>query len=310
MNLNRLSLASLSLFGLSARCGSISKGAELSRMAVGAASKRIADLEAAVGTPLFERHSRGVSLTPAGQALQRHARRILGDVEEMVAELSDHARGVVGAVRLWANTSAVTQFLPRDLSAFAELHPAVAIEMREQDSRDIVMAVLEGRADVGIFADLTAPLGLPTRVYRRDRLVLVAPADHALAGEKQIRFAEAQRHDFVGLSQGTSLAERVALHAESEAPLRVRIQVRSFDAICQMVSAGFGLAVLPEGAATPLARSLGLATIGIREPWAQRELLLAVRDFEAMPRVTRALVEHLLPAESERRDAVQSEKRR
>ncbi|WP_341647262.1 LysR substrate-binding domain-containing protein [Thauera sp. SDU_THAU2] len=230
----------------------------------------------------------------------------------MVAELSDHARGVVGAVRLWANTSAVTQFLPRDLSAFAELHPAVAIEMREQDSRDIVMAVLEGRADVGIFADLTAPLGLPTRGL---------PAGPPGAGgpgrpcpgrrEKQIRFAEAQRHHFVGLSQGTSLAERVALHAESEAPLRVRIQVRSFDAICQMVSAGFGLAVLPEGAATPLARSLETATIGIREPWAQRELLLAVQDFEAMPRVTRALVEHLLPAESEeRRDAVQSEKRR
>jgi DNA-binding transcriptional LysR family regulator len=294
MNLHRLNLASLSLFSLSARCGSISKGAELARMAVGAASKRITDLEAAVGTPLFERHSRGVSLTPAGLALQRHASRILGNVEEMAAELSDYARGVLGAVRLWANTSAVTQFLPRDLSVFAVDHPAVGIEMREQDSREIVMAVLDGRADVGIFADRTPPLGLPTRVYRRDRLVLVAPSDHALAGGSPIRFAEAKRYDFVSLSQGTSLAERVALHAEGETSLRVRIQVRSFDAICQMVSAGFGLAVLPQEAARPLARSLGLSIIGIEEAWARRELLLAVRDFEALPRVSRALVDHLL----------------
>ena len=104
MNLHRLDLVSLSLYSLVLRSGSISKGAELAHLAVGAASKRITDLEAAVGTELLERHSRGVTPTLAGQALQRHAQRILADVDQLAADLSDHARGVVGVVRLVANT--------------------------------------------------------------------------------------------------------------------------------------------------------------------------------------------------------------
>lgn len=102
MNLHRVDLVSLSLFSLVARTGSISKGAELASLAVGAASKRLSDLERSLGTPLLERHSRGVTLTQAGLALQRHARRILADVDEMAADLSDYASGMTGVVRMWA----------------------------------------------------------------------------------------------------------------------------------------------------------------------------------------------------------------
>ena len=159
MNLHRLDLFSLSLFSLVARSGSISKGAELAELAVGAASKRIADLEAAVGAELLERHSRGVTLTVAGQALQRHAQRILSDVDQLAADLSDYAAGLVGSVRLWANTSAVTQFLPLDISTFVDANPGVRIELEEEDSSAVVLAVLDGRADFGIFADRTPALG-------------------------------------------------------------------------------------------------------------------------------------------------------
>jgi DNA-binding transcriptional LysR family regulator len=145
MNLHRLDLVSLSLFNLVVRSGSISKGAELAHLAVGAASKRISDLEDAVGAELLERHSRGVTLTLAGQALQRHAQRILADVDLLAADLSDHAAGIVGVVRLWANTSATTQFLPADLAGFIAAHPGIRIEMYEKDSSDAVLAVLDGR---------------------------------------------------------------------------------------------------------------------------------------------------------------------
>ena len=149
MNLHRLDLFSLSLFSLVARSGSISKGAELAALAVGAASKRITDLEAAVGAALLERHSRGVTLTVAGQALQRHAQRILSDVDQLAADLSDYASGLVGVVRLWANTSAVTQFLPLDISTFVNANPGIRIELEEEDSSEVVLAVLDGRADFG-----------------------------------------------------------------------------------------------------------------------------------------------------------------
>ena len=132
MNLHRLDLVSLSLFCRVVRAGSISGGAELAHLAVGAASKRISDLESAVGAELFERHSRGVHLTLAGEALHRHSQRILSDVDLLAAELSDHAQGVLGLVRLVANTSAVTQFLPTDLADFVARHAGIRIEMEER----------------------------------------------------------------------------------------------------------------------------------------------------------------------------------
>lgn len=295
MNLHRLDLVSLSLFSFVVRTGSISKGAELAHLAVGAASKRISDLEAAVGAELLERHSRGVTPTVAGQALQRHAQRILSNVDDLAADLSDYASGMVGVVRLWANTSAVTQFLPADIAAFVTANPGIRIELDEQDSGKIVLAVLDGRADVGIFADRTPPLGLQTVEYRADRLVLVVPKPHALAACKAIDFADVTDLDFVSLSAGTSLAQRLQLEAEALGKrLRLRIQVRSFDAMCQMVAAGLGVAVLPDAAVRPHLRSMNLRKIDIRDDWVHRRLLIGARDFTALPRPVRLLVDHLM----------------
>ena len=295
MNLHRIDLVSLSLFNLVARSGSISQGAALAMLAVGAASKRITDLEAAFGVPLLERHSRGVKLTPAGQALHTHVQRLLGDVDQMSADLSDHARGLLGVVRLWANTSAITQFLPADLASFARLQPGVRIELHEADSHEVVMAVLDGRADLGLFADRTPALGLQTQTYRRDRLVLVVPPGHPLAKRKKLAFAEAVDYDFVSLTQATSLAQRLALESSQLGkPLRIRIHVRSFDAMCQMVAAGLGIAVLPAGAAGPLVTALGLRQIALSDAWVERELLLGVREMGALARPVRSLLDHLL----------------
>lgn len=294
MNLHRLDLVSLSLFTLVVRTGSISKGAELAHLAVGAASKRISDLEAAVGAELLERHSRGVTPTVAGQALQRHAQRILSNVDDLAADLSDYASGMVGVVRLWANTSAVTQFMPADIAAFITANPGIRIELDEQDSSRIVLAVLDGRADVGIFADRTPPLGLQTVEYRADRLVLVVPHRHALAARKAIDFADVIDLEFVSLSAGTSLAQRLQLEAEALGTrLRLRIHVRSFDAMCQMVAAGLGVAVLPDAAVRPHLRSMNLRKIDIRDDWVHRRLLIGARDFAALPRPVRLLVDHL-----------------
>lgn len=296
MNLHRLDLVSLALFHRVASTGSISQGAASSHLAIAAASRRIADLEEAVGTPLFERHSRGVSLTAAGQAFHGHALRILGDVDHLVADLSDHAKGVVGVVPLWANTSAITQFLPQELASFTRLEPRLRIALQEADSHKVVLAVLEGHSDLGIFAEQTPTLGLQTRPYREDHLVLVVPRCHALAARQHMAFSEAAaEHEFVSLSQGTSLAQRLAREAHKEGiPLRVRIHVRSFDAICQMAAAGLGIAVLPELAVAPFIGPLGLRPVPLSDPWVRRRLLLGARNFAALARPAQALAGHLL----------------
>jgi DNA-binding transcriptional LysR family regulator len=294
MNLHRIDIVSLSLFSQVVRCGSISKGAGLAHLAVAAASKRISDLEQAVGAELLERHSRGVTPTLAGAALYRHAQRILADVDLLAAELSDYASGIVGVVRLWANTSAVTQFLPLELAAFARANPGIRIELEEKNSSEVVLAVLNGRADLGIFADRTHTLGLQQIRYREDHLGLVVPRNHPLAGRRAVHFHEVLDYDFVTLPEGTSLAER--LQSETEAlgrALKLRIRVRSFDAMCQMVAAGMGIAVLPSDAVRALAVSLKLRQVALKDPWAQRELLIGVRDVNATPRHVRMLIEQI-----------------
>jgi len=297
LNLHRLDLVSLSLFCVIARTGSISKGASLARLALGAASKRMVDLEAAVDAKLFDRHSRGVTLTPAGKALQAHARRILADVDHLAADLSDFAHGVIGVVRLWANTSAVTQFLPHDLARFVQQNPGIRIELEEQNSDDIVRAVLEGRADLGIFADRTPPLGLQTVSYRSDQLVVVLPPGHPLGGDEDIDFERATDYEFVSLAAGTSLAVRMQDAAEELGRrLRLRIRVRSFDAMCQMVAAGLGIAVLPEAAVQPLLAAMDLRQVRLRDDWARRRLLVGARNFSAVPRPVRLLMDCLLDA--------------
>ncbi len=300
MNLHRLHLVSLSLFNLVARTGSISQGAALAALAVGAASKRITDLEAAFGMALFDRHSRGVKLTPAGEALHRHVKRILGDIDQMNADLSDHARGVIGVVRLWANTSAITQFLPADLAAFVASQPDIRIEMNEAESHDVVLALLDGRADVGIFADRTPAFGLLTTPYRSDRLVLVVRPDHALAKRKRVAFSQAVDYDFVSLSHATSLAQRLAHESrEIGKALRIRIHVRSFDAMCQMVAAGLGIAILPDAAVQPMMKPLGLRKIELTDAWVHRQLLLGTRDLTGLARPARSLYDHLLRGRAE-----------
>jgi len=195
---------------------------------------------------------------------------------------------------LWANTSAITQFLPADIAAFAKANPAIRIELAELNSNEIVLGVLEGRADIGIFADRTPALGLHLMPYREDRLVLVVPAGHPLARRRSLRFEDATDFDVVSLSQGTSLAQRLQVETEAMGRrLRVRIQVRSFDAMCQMVAAGLGVAVLPADAVRALVRSLNLRQIPLTDAWARRQLLIGVRDLETLPRHARLLVDHL-----------------
>jgi DNA-binding transcriptional LysR family regulator len=294
MNLARIDLATLSLFIAVARLGSISAGARQSHLAVGAASKRISDLESTLGTPLLYRNASGVSLTDAGQACLAHAQRVLREVEQLAGTLSDFAGGVRGQVRIAANTSSITQFLPEDLAAFMRVHPAVRIELEEQNSSDIIAAVVENRADVGIVADRTPLRGLHSMQYRQDELVLVAPAGHPLSGRRRVAFADTLDYDYVGLPAATSLAMRLAeASARLEKPVRLRIQVRSFDAICRMVAATGGVGLLPRVAAEPHARSMRLRLIALADDWARRDLLLVVRDLDVLTVAARLLLTHL-----------------
>jgi DNA-binding transcriptional LysR family regulator len=277
--------------------GSIGRAAEREFIAASAVSKRLSDLEAAVDTALLYRHSRGVTLTPAGESLLHHARTVLFGLERMQGELSEYAEGVRGHVRMHANISAIVQFLPEDLGAFARAHSQIKIDLQEHLSPDVLHAVREGAADLGLCnVPATAEGELQSRPYRTDRLVLVVPQGHALQAREAVQFDEVLDWDIVGLHAGSSisLAMRQAA-AQAGRPLRQRIQVTGLDAMCRMIDNGLGVGLLPDRAFALMQGVGRLAAVPLDEPWALRALRLVARDFDALPVTARLLVEHLTP---------------
>lgn len=297
----RIDLTSLQLFVAVCELGSIGRAAEREFLAASAVSKRLADLEAAVETPLLYRHSRGVQPTPAGESLLHHARAVLFGLERMQGELGEYAGGVRGHVRVHANISAIVGFLPEDLGDFARAHPHIKIDLQEHLSSAVQHAVQEGAADLGLcnLSGTHTATNLQTRRYRRDRLVLVVPEGHALAERDRVQFAEILDWDIVGLhaSSSISLAMRAAA-AEAGRPLRQRIQVTGVDAMCRMIANGLGIGLLSDRAFALLQGVGRLHAIALTEPWAERQLSLVSRDFAALPPAAALLAEHLAPADT------------
>jgi DNA-binding transcriptional LysR family regulator len=294
----RIDLTSLQLFVAVCELGSIGRAAEREFIAASAVSKRLSDLETAVDTALLYRHSRGVTLTPAGESLLHHARTVLFGLERMQGELSEYADGVRGHVRMHANISAIFQFLPEDLGAFAQEHSQIKIDLQEHLSSDVLHAVQEGAADLGIcnVAMASGALQLQSRPYRSDHLMLVTPAGHALSARSAIAFEELLDWDIVGLhaNSSISLAMRAAAAAAGR-PLRQRIQVTGLDAMCRMIDSGLGVGLLPDRA-FELMRGVGdLTAVPLQDAWAHRELRVVARDFDALPVTARLLAEHLSP---------------
>ena len=292
----RVDLTSLQLFVAVCEQGSIGRAAEREFIAASAVSKRLSDLEATVETPLLYRHTRGVNLTPAGESLLHHARSVLFSLEKMQAELSEYAGGVRGHVRVHANISAVLQFLPEDLGAFARKHPAVKIDLEEHLSTEIVRAVQEGAADVGIcnIGVLPSTHALQVSPYRADRLVLVVPRGHVLAGTGPVAFEAALDFDHVGLHANSSIFQ--AMHeaaAASGRTVKLRIHVTGLDAMCRMIDNGLGIGVMPREAFLLVHGGASLVTVELTDAWAQREISLVARDFAALPVTARLLVDHL-----------------
>jgi DNA-binding transcriptional LysR family regulator len=296
--MRRVDFVTLRLFVAVADERSLTRAAEREHLALAAVSKRISDMEGQLGVTLLYRQPKGVELTPAGHALLHHARNLLDSLQQMDADLSEFSQGVKGHVRIHANTSAVIEFLPEDLSAFARLHPEVKIDLEERVSSDTLRALREGLTDIGIFAGHMPAEDLQVFGYREDRLVLVTPREHSLARLESIALRDATGFDFIGLQQDASLHALLQQSAQQMGtPLRLRIQVRSFEAICRMIHTGMGIGVLPEQVVRNYLPALDVAIIPLIDPWARRELKIGVRNLESLSVTARQLLEHLTTRE-------------
>jgi DNA-binding transcriptional LysR family regulator len=290
----RFDLIDLKLFLNVVEAGSITAGAERMHLAVAAASTRIRNMEIELGTPLLNRERQGVHPTPAGMTLVHHARLILQQTDRMRGELGEYADGLKGHIRLMSNTNALTEFLPEPLSEFLASRPQVNIDLEERLSDEIVAAVADGKADIGIVAGTEDVTGLEVFPFRVDRFVLVTAKTHALAQVQQLAFADALDADFVGLDRTSSLQRFLSDKADRIGRrLKLRVQLRSFDAVCRLVECNVGIGVVPETTAARNMKTMSLHRIALTDDWALRNLSICVRKLSDLPLYTQDLVRHL-----------------
>jgi len=289
-----LDLFDLKLFVYVAEARSLTRGADKACISLAAASTRIKQMEESVGSKVLHRSAQGVQLTPAGEALLYHAKRVMQQMEHLRCDMQDFGKGIKGHVRVFANTTSITEYLPEKLAGFLSRHPAVQVDLREYLSEEIVRAVGDGEADIGILAGDIHTGELEARPFGRNQLVLAVPSAHPLAGAESVDFVETLDEQHVGLHHGSAIHRFLQRRAEfAGRHFNPRIQVSSFEAICLMIEAGVGIGVLPASSARRLARAMRIAIVPLANDWAERDLKLIARSREQLPTLARELFDHL-----------------
>lgn len=290
----RLDLYSLQVFLAVFEEGSIAAAAVREHIAPSALSKRLSELERTLEVVLFKRHARGVEPTSAARALARRARALLHQTHDLAAEIQEYSTGVRGRVRVAANLSSISQFLPAELRQFMDRHPHIQIDLEESVSSMVTRAVRDNAADIGVYTQSDDESGLDIYPYHSDRMAVVAPSRHPLARRKEVNFYETLDYDHVGMHRGSAANYLFTREAASiNRTLRLRFQVTSYDALVAMVRADLGLGIVPVEALS-LHVPDGLTIIPLRDAWARRQLKLCVRRDETLSGAARLLLDHLI----------------
>lgn len=292
--LRKLDLTSLRLFVAVCQEKNIARAAEREIIATSAVSRRIADIEAAIGLPLILRQSRGITVTPVGETVLRHALAVIAEIEALSAELSQYFSGSKGDVKLVANLASIVQFLPEDIAAFQRLFPDIHIDIEELNSVEVLRALDERSADFGICNAIQGVEQFGHLPYRTDRLSVMVPRQHRLAGAGRAAFADLLGESFVGLRGGRALT--VSLEKEAAAlgaALNIKIRVSSLDALCRMVHVGLGIAIVPQQVGELYLNTLNVALVPLSDAWAVRQLLIVFRGREQLNAPAASLVNFL-----------------
>jgi DNA-binding transcriptional LysR family regulator len=212
-------------------------------------SVAIRQLEDSVGARLFERNSKAVRLTPAGQALRASARRLLRQAEEAALEARDVAAGSAGSLRIGFVGAMLYRGLPQALRAFQAQHPAVRISLAELNSAEQITELLHDRLDLGFMHTARLPAELASRLLLDEPFVACVPAGHALARKRVVPPAALRQQPFVLFARASSpdYHERIlAICAQAGFLPEVRHEVRHWLAVVSMVAQGLGVGLVPQ----------------------------------------------------------------
>ncbi|QNB06709.1 LysR family transcriptional regulator [Herbaspirillum frisingense] len=288
----------LRLFIAACEEGSISRASEREDLAAAAVSRRLAEMETELRTPLLVRHARGVSPTAAGEIMLRHARHLMHSMGAMQADLSEFASGVRGVVRVAANISAIVEFIPDLIASFLRSNDKISVMLEEQVSSEVVRSVAEGVADIGICRDFVGTGEVQMLPYRVDHFGVVVYKGHPLDGASSIAFKDTLNYEHIGFSTNAalnSLMRRLAYEYGDQ--VAYRANVSTFDAACRLIQSRLGLAILPIEAISSYRLAYDLHVIPLTDNWATRQLVVCVQHVEQLSVAARRFFDHLMTSE-------------
>lgn len=288
-------LQTLRIFLTACELRSMSRAAERLNIALSAASRRVSQLEDQTESSLIVRRPHGIEPTAAGITMMNYARDVLRLGDKLEANLEEHKSGVRGYVRICASSSVLVQRLAHDLSRFVGDNPGIKLDLEERPSESTIDAVLQKQADIGVIVRGAAVEGLTVVDYEGDQLAVAVPLGHPLASHKALSFSDILDQDLVALESGTAVHRLLSSRARDVGrPMKVRVQVRSFEVMCLMISHGLGIGILPERALQPLAEAMGIRLVRLAESWAKRDYAICVRSFDDLESPSRRLIDFLI----------------
>ena len=293
----RVDITDLRLFLNIVDGGSITAGAQASHLSLAAGSERVAGMESLLSTALLKRGRRGVQPTAAGLALAQHARTVLQQAGRLQADLHEQAVGTRSEIALQGTSAAIREYLPDALGDFLARHPHVNITVAEAAGDAAVRAVKDGSIDLALVTQRPSMQGLQAFPFVINRFALVVPRGHPLvrrARSRAMSIARADTCDIVGLPVGSALQDAWDQRAaERGMQLNYRVRVPGFDAQLRLIERGVGVAMMPEATARRGAMTWAVDVLPLSDPYLVRPLLICVRQLDALPPATQALVDRL-----------------
>lgn len=242
--MQHFSLIDLKTFRAVADEGNLTRGAARVHLSPSTVCARIKGLESSLGVPLFTRSAQGMAVTPAGEIVRQGALRIERDIDGMLRDLEPFVSREAGTLRIVSNYGAAMNFLADGLARFLKAHPDVSISHHRCSSRDVVEAVAEDRADIGLSAFVGDYPGVTFIDYARDDLVVIVSIDSPLAHREALDFAECLNEDFVSLSEHVEMQRFVDERArELGHKLVPKVRVSNQPILFQMAAAGVGIGI-------------------------------------------------------------------
>ena len=273
-----MDLKTLEVFCRIVELRSFTRAAEAVSLTQPTVSGHIKDLESELGLPLLDRAGRTVTPTRAGKILYGYARRILGLRAEAQQAIGEHKGGLAGNLALGASSIPGAYVLPPLLAEFKRSHPAAAITLCVQGSRDIVRGVGDGVYEVGMVGARFEEGRVRYDRYLQDELVLAVPASHPWAGRRTVRVQDLASQPILMRERGSGtrkiMEKALREHGLDADRLQVALEVTSNEAIRQALKAELGLAVISRRAVEEDLRSGMVAALRFHGTRLMRDVFL------------------------------------